>query len=392
MDTNDSRTIYFDNAATSFPKPDCVADAMINYIRNVGSNVNRGTYSSAYAAEDTLFSARERIAELFNGGDCRNVIFTANVTTSLNILIKGLLKPGDHVLVSSMEHNAVMRPLTQLLNEGITFDRIPANCMGELDLDSLDSLIKPNTRAIISTHASNVCGTLLPIAELGAFCHDHGLYFIVDTAQTAGVFPIDMEAMNIDALAFTGHKGLLGPQGTGGFVLKPHMVSKITPLICGGTGSISHTEEVPSFMPDRFEPGTMNLPGIYGLNASLTYLADTGIDHIRDTELALTQYFLDGLSSINSVAVIGKKDIANRAPVVSIQLPGLELSQAAYMLDSIYHIQTRVGLHCAPSAHRTLGTFPEGTLRFSFGHTNTKAEIDICLQALEEIIHGIQTA
>lgn len=386
---NPARPIYADQAATSFPKPDCVVEAVTYYLRQVGCNVNRGGYSSALSAEEVLFDTREQLTALFRGEDCKNTIFTANVTTSLNILLKGLLRPGDHVLVSSMEHNAVMRPLVQLTRQGVTFDRIPCDRQGNLRLEALPGLVRPNTRAIITTHASNVCGTLLPLAQLGEFCRRHGLLFLVDSAQTAGVFPIDMEAMQIDALAFTGHKGLLGPQGIGGFLLREHLIHQIDPLLSGGTGSLSHTEEVPDFLPDRFEPGTPNLPGIYGLHAALTYLQETGMETIRRRELALTGRFLAGLKALPRVRVFGRGDLEHRAPVVSLQIAGMDPALTADRLDQVYHIQTRVGLHCAPSAHKTLGTYPTGTVRFSFGYSNTEEEIDACLNALEELSHGI---
>lgn len=384
-----SHNIYFDHAATSYPKPDTVCESMMDYMKNNGSNVNRSSYQRAGSAEDVLFDTRERLNTMFHGEDCKNVIFTANITTSLNYLIKGLLHSGDHVLVSSMEHNAVMRPLVQMTAQGIELDRIPCSITGELNLSALPSLVRPKTKAVIVTHASNVCGTMLPLEAIGQFCQEHGLYFIVDSAQTAGVFPIDMQSMHIDALAFTGHKGLLGPQGIGGFLLKEPMIDQIEPLISGGTGSISHTENIPSFMPDRFEPGTPNIPGIYGLNAALKYIDNTGISVIRQKELELTEFFLHELKKNKHIAIIGKDTIVNRAPVVSIQIAELDMADVAYRLDADYHIQTRVGLHCAPSAHKTLGTYPAGTIRFSFGHRNTLEEVAICLEALEEITHGI---
>lgn len=384
-----SHNIYLDNAATTYPKPDVVCDAMMDYIKNNGCNVNRGSYQNSGSAEEILFDTRERLNTMFNGEDCKNVIFTANVTASLNYIIKGLLHSGDHVLVSSMEHNAVMRPLVQLSAKGVEFDRIPCDITGELDMTTLQTLIRPQTKAVIAAHASNVCGTMLPLAELGKFCHEHGLYFIVDSAQTAGVFPIDIQSMNIDALAFTGHKGLLGPQGIGGFILKEHMIDKIEPLISGGTGSISHTENIPKFMPDRFESGTPNIPGIYGLNAALKYIEYTGIDNISQKELEITAFFLNELKKNKHIKIIGKDNIVNRAPVVSIQVMGYDIADIAYRLDTVYHIQTRVGLHCAPSAHKTLVTYPIGTIRFSFGHTNTKEEAATCLEALEELTNGI---
>ncbi len=381
--------IYFDQAATTFPKPESVLEAMAHYMREVGCNVNRSSYSTAYSAENIIFETREHLMKLFNGDDCKNTIFTANITTSMNILIKGLLHPGDHVLVSSMEHNAVMRPLQQMARHGVTFSRIACDGQGRMDMAQLPGMVRRNTKAVIMTHASNVCGTVMPVQEMGDFCAGHDLIFIVDSAQTAGLFPINMKKMHIDALAFTGHKGLLGPQGIGGFLLREHLIPMVEPLLSGGTGSISHTEDIPDFMPDRFEPGTLNIPGIYGLWAALKYIKDTGMETIRDKEMALTQRFLDGLKDNKRVQVIGLSDIRCRAPVVSIQISGIDLSQAAYELDNHYHIQTRVGLHCAPSAHKTLGTYPEGTIRFSFGHWNTEEEIDFCLHALEEIGYGI---
>ena len=380
---------YLDNASTTFPKPEAVPQAVYTYMTSQGCNINRGCYDGAYDVEEIVYETRQWLAELFHGGDCKNVVFTKNVTESLNVILKGFLKPGDHVLVSSMEHNAMMRPIRQLEKLGVEFDRIPCTETGELKLEALEGLLRPNTRAVAMMHASNVCGTVLPIGQVGAFCHAHGLKFIVDCAQTAGVLPIDMEKMHIDALAFTGHKGLLGPQGIGGFILKEEMIGLIDPLLSGGTGSISHTEEIPEFMPDRFEPGTMNLPGIVGLHAGLNWLAETGIDTVREHELTLTARFLTGLEHLEReglLRIIGKRNCENRTGVVSIQTLTEELSQAAFRLDADYGIMTRVGLHCAPSAHMTLGTYPTGTIRFSFGWWNTPEEVDKALNALREIL------
>lgn len=386
------KKLYLDNASTTFPKPEAVPQAVYRYMTTQGANINRGCYDSAYDVEELVFETRQRLAQLFGGGDCKNVVFTKNVTESLNVILKGFLKPGDHVLVSSMEHNAMMRPVRQLEALGVSFDRIPCTGTGELKLEMLESLLKPNTRAIAMMHASNVCGTVLPIAQVGAFAHAHGLKFIVDCAQTAGVLPVDMQAMHIDALAFTGHKGLLGPQGIGGFILKEDMIASIDPLLSGGTGSISHTEEIPDFMPDRFEPGTMNLPGIVGLHAGLQWLEETGIDAIREHELSLTARFLEGLEPMERdglLRVIGKRSCEDRTGVVSIQTLTKELSQAAYELDAGYGVMTRVGLHCAPSAHMTLGTYPTGTIRFSFGWWNTAEEVDEALNALYAVLCGM---
>ena len=384
--------IYLDNASTTFPKPEAVPQAVYRYMTQMGANINRGCYDGAYDVEELVFETRQMLCDLFHGEDCKNVVFTKNVTESLNVILKGFLKPGDHVLVSAMEHNAMMRPIRQLEAQGVTFDRVPCDQQGNLLVAELETLLKPNTRAVAMMHASNVCGTLLPIEKVGEFCKAHGLKFIVDCAQTAGVFPIDMEKMHIDALAFTGHKGLLGPQGIGGFLLKEDMIPLIDPLLSGGTGSISHTAEIPDFMPDRFEPGTMNLPGILGLHAGLTWLEETGIDAVREHELHLTAQLLSGLENLEGegkIRILGRRDLEHRTGVVSIQTLTKELSQAAYELDADFGIQTRVGLHCAPSAHTTLGTYPTGTIRFSVGWFNTEDHIDAALRALEEICHGI---
>ena len=378
--------IYLDNASTSFPKAPTVATAMSDYITNRGININRGSYALAYDVEDIIYTTRQRLNTLFNGHDPSHVIFTQNVTMSLNMVIKGLLKAGDHVLVSSMEHNAVMRPLTQLLNKGITFDIIPCDKMGSIQLESMDSLIRPNTVAMIINHASNVCGTIQPLESIGSICKDHNLQFIVDAAQTAGVIPIDVKAYHIDALCFTGHKGLLGPQGIGGIILTKEMAQTLVPLIAGGTGSFSHLETMPTHMPDAFEAGTLNLPGIIGLNEGLSYIESQGMENIHNHELALTQAFLEGLQSIDVVNIIGKQDIQDRTAVVSITIDSMDPASIAYELESTYHIMTRVGLHCAPRAHQTLGTYPEGTVRFSFGYANTHEDVESALSALHRIL------
>ena len=377
--------IYFDNASTSFPKAEGVAEAVYHYIKDCGCNINRGGYDEAYQAEEIVLRTRQQLTELFHGPDCRNVVFTRNITESLNVLLKGFLKAGDHVLVSAMEHNAVMRPLTQLTEQGVSFDRIPCGADGTLEVSAMDRLLRENTRAVVMLHASNVCGTLMPIETVGAFCHAHGLRFILDTAQTAGVFPIDMEIMQIDALAFTGHKGLLGPQGIGGFLLQPDMVPLLQPLIAGGTGSISHEEQMPSFMPDRFEAGTMNLPGIMGLHAALCWLERETIDAVRSHELELTERFLSGALDIPCLRVVGRRNISGRAGVVSVVPENADPALVADALGREYGIMVRVGLHCAPNAHKTLGTFPTGTIRFSFGRWNTPQQVDTALSALREL-------
>ena len=382
--------IYFDQASTSFPKAPGVAKAMYAYLTSLGTNVNRGCYEDAYAAEETVFNTRKLLAQLFHFPLTKNVILTGNITQSLNMLLKGLLRPGDHVLVSSMEHNAVMRPLVQLSKDGISFDRIPCRRDGTMILEQAEAMIRPSTKAIITLHASNVCGTHMPLAELGDICRRHHLFFLADTAQTAGIFPLDMEQLHIDGLAFTGHKGLRGPQGTGGFLISGQLADQMEPLISGGTGSVSHTEEVPSFLPDRFEPGTPNLPGIFGLHAALKELTPLSMEQIRTKELSLTGYFLEKLMELDPsekhIRIIGRKDLSMRSAVVSIQTLDEDMASVAWHLDHDYHIMTRVGLHCTPNAHKTLGTYPAGTIRFSFGPQNTNNESDFCIRALKEIL------
>lgn len=376
---------YMDNACTSFPKPPTVATAVGDFITNYGVNINRGSYGPAYEMENVVYQTRVALSRLFGYPDCKNVIFTANITTSLNMVLKGLLRPGNHVLVSSMEHNAVMRPLVQLTRDGVSFDRIPCTQQGELRLKEATALVRPNTKAVIMTHASNVCGTVMPLTEVGDFCRRHGLTFIVDSAQTAGVLPIHMGDMHIDALCFTGHKGLLGPQGIGGFIVTDELAARIQPLISGGTGSLSHSEDVPDFLPDKFEAGTMNLPGIIGLHASLNYLLEEGITTIHEKEMELTRQFLEGLKSIPNLTIAGRKDTAQRVAVVSVSSFSKDNAQVAFELENQYGILTRVGLHCAPGAHKTLHTFPAGTIRFSFSHYNTSEDVDTAIAALKSI-------
>ena len=378
--------IYFDNGSTSFPKAPGVAEAVHDLLLGGSFNINRGGYSEAYSLAEKVFSARERLCRLFNFDNPSNVIFSHNITYSLNMIIKGFLKPGDHVIVSSMEHNAMMRPLVQLSKSGVEFSCAQADDRGVLDPDRIEALIKPNTRAVMMLTASNVCGTMLPIVEAGEICKRHGLKFVVDCAQTAGAFKVDMQEMNIDALCFTGHKSLRGPQGTGGFLIRDEMAELVEPLISGGTGSLSDSEEVPTFMPDRYEAGTMNIPGIIGLNTALEYIEKTGIEAIGKRELEITGRFMNKALEIPQVRVVGKHDLIKRAPIVSLTFKTIDNAEAAFLLEQNYHVSTRCGLHCAPRAHKSLGTFPEGTVRFSFSHYNTEEEVDICIDAIKEII------
>lgn len=383
------RKVYLDNAATSYPKAPGVSAAVCDYIDNIGSNVGRGTYQSSYSAGEIVYETRELLCELFRFDNPLNVVFTMNITHSLNTLLKGFLKPGDHVILSSMEHNAVMRPMSNLQNLGIEFDRVLCNINGVLNPIDIEKFIKPNTKLIVMTHASNVCGTILPIYEVGKLCKKHNLHFILDSAQTAGVFDIDFNKLNLSALAFTGHKGLLGPQGIGGFVINSELVKRINPFIEGGTGSLSESELQPDYMPDKFESGTLNLPGIYGLNASLKYIKRTGIDTIHQLEMELTKRFLDAIMNIDGIRNVGLKTIEGRTSVVSLSFKNIDNSEVAFMLDREFGIMTRVGLHCSPSAHKTLNTYPVGTLRFSFGHFNTAEEVDYTIDSIVKVMKMI---
>lgn len=378
--------IYFDNGSTSFPKAPNVGKAMEEMIDKGAFNINRGGYEGAYDLEGIVYDARELICELFKFPKSSNVIFTPSITYSLNFFIKGYLKPGDHIIVSSMEHNAVMRPLVQMEKLGVEFDIAEGDREGNVTVEAFEALIKENTKAIITIHGSNVCGTIIPIEKIGQLCKKNNIVFVVDAAQTAGVLDIDMEGYNIDFLAFTGHKSLLGPQGIGGFIVRDELASKISPVIAGGTGSISDSEEPLMFLPDRFECGTLNLPGIIGLYTALKYIKSVGTDRIKEKELSLTDYFIEEVKKFNNIEIIGKKNMENRLGIVSLDFKAMDNAQVAFLLDSLYGISTRVGLHCAPRAHKTLGTYPQGTVRFSFSHKNTKDEIDACINALRNIV------
>lgn len=377
--------IYFDNGSTSFPKAPGVAEAMFEHLKKGAYNINRGNYEGAYDVADMVLDTRELLAELFHAEDSRHVIFTPGITWSLNMFLKGFLKSGDHVLTTSMEHNAVMRPLTQLGKIGVIYDMVPANAEGVVEVEEFVSRIRENTKAVIVLHASNVCGTVMPIREIGAMCKEYGLFFAVDAAQSAGTIPVDMQLDGIDFLAFTGHKGLLGPQGIGGFIISERLNKVMEAFVSGGTGSHSDLLEVPEELPDKYESGTMNLPGIAGLHAALLYLKETGVEEIHRKKMELTEYFLQRVKAYPTVRVVGKKGISERVAVVSLDFIGRDNGMIAFELEQKYGIMTRVGLHCAPMAHQSLNTFPEGTVRFAFGFFNTKEEIDVCMRAFQEM-------
>lgn len=382
--------IYFDNAATSFPKARGVGDAVKKLLDHGAFNIGRGGYENAYELSAQVLDIRERVKRLVNAPEDSTVCFTSGVTFALNQFLRGILRPGDQVIVSSVEHNAVMRPLHTLEKTGVTVCAAECGRDGTLDPARVEACFQDNTRAVICTHASNVCGTILPVGEIGALCREHGVWFAVDAAQTAGIYPIDMQAMKIDFLAFPGHKGLRGPQGVGGFVVREPLARELTPLVEGGTGSRSDSEEQPDFLPDRFESGTLPLPAIIGLGQALRVLEEDGMEPGYRREMELTERFLRGIGEIPGAHVAGISDPARlneRLGVVSVDFSPADNAMIAFRLEQEAGVMTRVGLHCAPRAHKTLGTFPQGTVRFSFGPENTTGEIDQCLLAIRSIIH-----
>lgn len=380
------KKIYLDNAATTFPKPKAVADSVYNYITNIGSNINRGSYKQAIKSEELVYNTRRKIAEFFGFKGSKNVIFTKNITESINVILKSYLKPNDHIITTTMEHNAVGRPLIQLKKTGVEVSYAKCNNNGQLDPKEIKDLIRSNTKAVILTHASNVCGTILPIKEVGEICKNNGLTFIVDTAQTAGIIPINMLESNIDILAFTGHKGLLGIQGIGGFILNDKIANEMSPFISGGTGTMSELEHMPDFLPDKFEAGTQNMPAICGLNSSLDYINNTGIANIYKREKELEQLFINEIKNTKGIKIIAKDKNIPSVAVVSLDLDVADNAELAEYLDTNYGIMTRCGLHCAPLAHKTLGTFPQGTIRFSFSHYNTDEEVLFAASKVKEFL------
>ena len=378
------RTIYLDNAATSFPKPEGVSAAMKLYLDEVGATINRSVYGSAQNAGLVTLQLRQRLKNLFRFSEpVTHVILTPGATWGLNMAIKGFLKPGDHCIVSSMEHNAVMRPLLQL--EGVAFDRIPCNREGLLDPADVEGLIRPNTKLLVMAHGSNVCGSVQDAKAVGEICKKHNIAFVLDAAQTAGHYPVDFAAFGLSALCVPGHKGLLGPSGIGALLMTDAFAKSLDPIVAGGTGSASDSEYLPEYLPDRFESGTPNLPGIYGWEAALRFVEETGVEALRDHEMALCRRFLEGLESMEGVNLCGTKDLNRRVGVISVDFLHEDNAEAAFRLENEFGILTRCGLHCAPSAHKTLDTFPRGTVRFSLGFANTEKDIDAALNAIRSI-------
>ncbi|MFA5323637.1 MAG: aminotransferase class V-fold PLP-dependent enzyme, partial [Smithella sp.] len=350
--------IYFDNAATSWPKPPEVNAAMQKYMRKIGANPGRSGHRLSVEAARIIYDAREKLAQLFNVSDPLRIVLTKNATEALNIAISGFLKPSDHVITSSMEHNSMMRPLRAMEHKGVSLTVVPCDKSGMIDPAQISAAIPKNTKAIFVTHASNVTGTVLPVAEIGRIARERGLVFCVDAAQTAGSCPIDVVKMNIDLLAFTGHKSLFGPSGTGGLYIRESLDKEIEPFCVGGTGSRSEVEEQPDFMPDRYEAGTPNTVGIAGLQAGVDFVLSKGVSEIKDKEDGLVIMFTDGVRDVPGVVVYGKTDAQKRTPVVSFNIEGMDPAAVALQLDERFKIMSRPGIHCAPSAHKTIGTYP----------------------------------
>jgi cysteine desulfurase family protein len=375
--------VYLDNAATSYPKPEAVYQAMDRFLREAGANPGRSAHRMSVEAASVIAQVRRQVARFFNAPSPERVAFTLNATDALNLALKGALKPGDHVVTTSMEHNSVIRPLRALEARGVAVTVVPASPEGRVAVEDLAAAITPATRLVVMTHASNVTGTLQPVSRVGALCRERGVLLLLDAAQTAGVYPVDMESMGIDLLAFPGHKGLFGPPGTGGLIVGEGVLLETWRE--GGTGSQSESEQQPVCMPDRLEAGTLNSVGLAGLGAGLRFIEETGRQSIEEHEQALVRQLLQGLAKIPTAALYGPPPGAERASVVSLNLAGWEPQEAAAVLDAAFDIQCRAGLHCASLAHRTLGTFPAGTIRFSPGFFNTPAEIDAVVDAVRQL-------
>jgi len=378
--------IYFDNPATSWPKPPQVKEAMNRYMEEVGANPGRSGHSLSIEAARIIYEAREALSLLFRVKDSSRIIFTLNATESINLALKGLLKPGDHVITSSVEHNSVMRPLRHLEKMGVELSIAPCSAEAMLDPVEVERKIRSNTRMIVLSHASNVFGTLLPVKEVGLIARRHHILLLIDAAQTAGAYPIDMEGDGIDLLAFTGHKSLYGPQGTGGLVIGEHVnIQDLTPLKQGGTGSRSEFEEQPDFLPDRYESGTPNSVGIAGLLAGVQFVLEIGVEQIRQNEIALINKLIMGLKKIPRIKLYGPERQEDRIATLSFNFSHLTPSEGAYRLEKEFGLLCRPGLHCAPAAHRTIGTFPGGTIRFGLGAFNTPEEIHTAIEAIGRI-------
>lgn len=384
--------IYLDNAATSWPKPPGVAQAMVHFMEEVGANPGRAAHRLAVESGRIVYRAREVVCELFHAPDPLRLVWCKNVTEALNLALWGLLRPGDHVVTSSMEHNSMMRPLRALEGQGgrgpggVQVTAVACSPEGMLDPAGVEAAIRPNTRLIALNHASNVVGTVLPVAQVGALCRARGLLLLVDAAQTGGAYPVDVQTEQIDLLAFTGHKSLRGPMGTGGLIIGERVdETQLKPLLQGGTGSRSEHQVQPRFLPDMCESGTPNVVGLAGLEAGVRWVLERGVDSIRAHDVALTQALIDGLQAIAGVTVYGTLDPELQTATVSFNIAGLEPSDVGLRLDDEFGIMCRVGLHCSPASHKTLGTFPAGAVRFGLGAFNTVAEVGTAVDAVRRM-------
>jgi cysteine desulfurase family protein len=375
--------IYLDNAATTHPKPAQVYDRMDMVLRTCSANPGRSGHRMAVEAARIIFRTRESIAKLFKISNPDRIVFTPNATGALNLAILGMLRPGDHCVTTTMEHNSVIRPLHWLSQTGVTLTTVGAARDGSVDPKAIAAAITARTRLVVVTHASNVVGTIVPIAEIVSLAHDRGVPVLVDAAQTAGSLPIDVQALNVDLLACPGHKGLYGPQGSGFLYMSPHVHPE--PILFGGTGSRSDLETMPDFAPDRYEAGTQNTPSIAGLGAGVEFLLRYGVEHIRAHETALLQRLLDGLSAVDGLRIHGTRDASKTTGIVLFTVDGMDGADIGDRLDEEFGVAVRVGLHCAPQAHRTLGTFPAGGVRLSPGFFNTVEEIDQAVDAVCQI-------
>lgn len=374
--------IYFDNAATSYRKPQAVIDAVCAALNGMG-NAGRGAHQASLDASRLAYETRFLLSELFGGYGAANVAFTSNSTEALNIAISGLFGPGDHVITTALEHNSVLRPLYRLEKAGLELTILPADMKGCVDYEGFEKAIRSNTKAIVCTHGSNLTGNLLDIQRIGEIAGRHGLLFIVDASQTAGVFPINMKEMKIDALCITGHKSLMAPQGIGAILIREGL--EIRPLKVGGSGIHTYDHEHPAEMPTRLEAGTLNMHGIAGLHAALLHLKDTGMDKVREKELSLARTFYEGLRDIPGIIVYGDYSKAERAPIVSLNIRDYDSGEVSDILFTDYEIQTRPGGHCAPLMHEALGTISQGAVRFSFNWFNTQEEVLAAVAAVREL-------
>ncbi|MBU3129489.1 aminotransferase class V-fold PLP-dependent enzyme [Clostridium tagluense] len=382
--------IYLDNAATTFPKPPEVYTSMMNYMTNIGTNPGRGASTASLAGNKVILNCRYALMDFFHFDKVENVIFTPNITTSLNTLIKSVVKQGWHVITSSMDHNATLRPLNSLCQKGIIeLDIVPCSKEGLINIDDFINAIKPNTKLVVLSHASNIIGTIQPLEAIGKICKEKGIYFVIDAAQTAGVLPLDFYKLNCNALAFTGHKSLLGPQGIGGFLIDDNLNKQCSTFIEGGTGSLSSSIIQPDFLPDKFESGTLNGPGVAGLLEGINFINTQGLDTIREHEEYLCENFISGLLNINSIEVYGLRDSTKRVAAISVNSTKIDNSELGFILDTQYGITTRTGLHCAPLAHETVGTYPTGSLRFGIGPFNDIKDINYTLSSLNSIIRKV---